>query len=201
MRDAASLLDQASVYGEGKVTKEIVETFLGILSKERVREFLKLLLDSEVDSALSSLQEISEKGYNLTRFWESLGEEIRKVILVKSLQNPEKLVENWQDYEEFKKYPLEALLYIESIVNRGSQEARTREPLWAYELAVIKTKIVKDIIPVSQLDKLAAREETKEEVEGEQTQPKAVTEIKEEKKIPSVEEIIESVENEPSGRP
>ena len=194
MRDAASLLDQASVYGEGKVTKEIVETFLGILSKETVRKFLKHLLESEVDEALSFLREISEKGYNLTRFWESLGEEIRKTILVKSLQNPEKLVEDWQDYEEFKKHPLEALLYVENIVNRGHQEARTREPLWAYELAVIKTKIVKDILPVSQLGKVVVREEPKEEIKEEKTPPKAVTEIKEGKKIPSVEEIIESVE-------
>ena len=197
MRDAASLLDQASVYGEGKVTREIVETFLGILSKETVRKFLKHLLESEVDEALSFLREISEKGYNLTRFWESLGEEIRKAILVKSLQNPEKLVEDWQDYEEFKKYPLEALLYVENIVNRGNQEARTREPLWAYELAVIKTKIVKDILPVSQLGKVVVREEQKQEIKEEKTPPKAVTEIKEEKeekKIPSVEEIIKSVE-------
>ncbi len=193
MRDAASLLDQASVYGEGKVTKEIVETFLGILSKETVRKFLKHLLESEVDEALSFLKDISERGYNLTRFWESLGEEIRKAILVKSLQNPEKLVEDWQDYEEFKKYPLEALLYVENIVNRGHQEARTREPLWAYELAVIKTKIVKDILPVSHLGKAVVREEAKEEIKEEKTPPKAVTEIKEEKKIPSAEEIIESV--------
>ena len=200
MRDAASLLDQASVYGEGKVTKEIVETFLGILSKETVRKFLKHLLESEVDEALSFLREISEKGYNLTRFWESLGEEIRKAILVKSLQNPEKLVEDWQDYEEFKKYPLEALLYVENIVNRGNQEARTREPLWAYELAVIKTKIVKDILPVSQLGKVVVREDSKQEVKEEKSPPKAVPEIKEEikeekeEKIPSVEEIIRSVE-------
>ncbi len=200
MRDAASLLDQASVYGEGKVTKEIVETFLGILSKETVRKFLKHLLESEVDEALSFLREISEKGYNLIRFWESLGEEIRKAILVKSLQNPEKLVEDWQDYEEFKKYPLEALLYVENIVNRGNQEARTREPLWAYELAVIKTKIVKDILPVSQLGKVVVREDSKQEVKEEKSPPKAVPEIKEEikeekeEKIPSVEEIIRSVE-------
>ena len=211
MRDAASLLDQASVYGEGKVTKEIVENFLGILSKETVRKFLKHLLESQVDEAIGFLKEISEKGYNLTRFWESLGEEIKNAILIKSLQNPEKLVEDWQDYEEFKKYPLEALLYVESIVNRGNQEARTREPLWAYELAVIKTKIVKEILPVSQLGKVIVKEEvkqeTKQEKEKEQkiTPPSAVSEIKEEikekekestkePKKPAVEEIIESLE-------
>lgn len=197
MRDAASLLDQASVYGEGKVNSKVVETFLGILSKESVRKFLKYLLESEVDEALAFLKEISERGYNLTRFWESLGEEVRKAILVKSLKNPEKLVEDWQDYEEFKKFPLEALLYVENIITRGNQEARTRDPFWAYELAVIKAKIVKDILPVSQLGRVIVKEE-KPEVKEEETPPKAVSRIKEEKekgeKKISVEEIIESLE-------
>ena len=212
MRDAASLLDQASVYGEGKVTKEVVEGFLGILSKETVRKFLKHLLNSEVDEALSFLREISEKGYNLTRFWESLSEEVRNAILVKSLKNPEKLIEDWQDYEEFKSYPLEALLYVENVINRGTQEARTREPLWAYELAVIKTQIVKDILPVSQLGRVVVKEkeevkqteikqeqktEAKEEKPESTVAPEAsanASEVKEEKRRPSVEEIIESID-------
>ncbi|GAB6065988.1 DNA polymerase III subunit gamma/tau [Aquifex pyrophilus] len=166
MRDAASLLDQASVYGEGRVTKEAVENFLGILSAETVRSFMKLLLDSQVDEAINFLRELSQKGYNLTKFWEMLEEEIRHAILVKSLQKPERIVENPEDYEEFKNYPLEALLYLENVVNRGKVESRTREPLFAYELAVIKTKIVKEIIPISRLGKVEVKEEkpTKEEI-------------------------------------
>ncbi|WP_461831686.1 DNA polymerase III subunit gamma/tau [Aquifex sp.] len=180
MRDAASLLDQASVYGEGKVTKEAVENFLGILSGETVRRFMKLLLDSRVDEAINFLRELFEKGYNLTKFWEMLEEEIRNAILVKSLQKPEKIVENPEDYEEFREYPLEALLYLENIVNRGKVESRTREPLFAYELAVIKTKIVKEIIPVSKLGKIQVSEE---EVKKEREKEKEKSEIKEQESL------------------
>ncbi len=180
MRDAASLLDQASVYGEGKVTKEAVENFLGILSGETVRRFMKLLLDSRVDEAINFLRELFEKGYNLTKFWEMLEEEIRNAILVKSLQKPEKIVENPEDYEGFKEYPLEALLYLENIVNRGKVESRTREPLFAYELAVIKTKIVKEIIPVSKLGKIEVSEE---EVKKEREKEKEKSEIKEQESL------------------
>ncbi|RMH09033.1 MAG: DNA polymerase III subunit gamma/tau, partial [Aquificota bacterium] len=74
MRDALSLLDQASTYGEGRVKEELLEEFLGIVSQERVRDFLKLLLNSEVDQALSFLRSIAERGFNLLRFWDSLEE-------------------------------------------------------------------------------------------------------------------------------
>ncbi|AAC07663.1 DNA polymerase III subunit gamma/tau [Aquifex aeolicus] len=196
MRDAASLLDQASVYGEGRVTKEVVENFLGILSQESVRSFLKLLLNSEVDEAIKFLRELSEKGYNLTKFWEMLEEEVRNAILVKSLKNPESVVQNWQDYEDFKDYPLEALLYVENLINRGKVEARTREPLRAFELAVIKSLIVKDIIPVSQLGsvvKETKKEEKKVEVKEE---PK----VKEEKPKEQEEDRFQKVLNAVDGK-
>ncbi|WP_457600397.1 DNA polymerase III subunit gamma/tau [Hydrogenivirga sp.] len=149
MRDAASLLDQASVFGDGSITQEVVESFLGILSADKVRNFMKLLLDSEVDRAISELNELYRKGYNLSKFWDSLEEELRKAVIVKSLKDPSGVVDNPEDYEEFRKVPLEALLYLESVVNRGKFEARSRPALRAYELAVIKSSIVKEILPIS----------------------------------------------------
>ncbi|EDP75425.1 DNA polymerase III subunit gamma/tau [Hydrogenivirga sp. 128-5-R1-1] len=150
MRDAASLLDQASVIGEGKVTQEAVESFLGILSAEKVREFIRLLLNSDTDGAVRWLNELYRKGYNLSKFWDNLEEEIRRAILVRSLKDPFGVVENPEDYEEFKGYTLEALLYLENLVNRGKLEARSRPAIKAYELAVIKSTIIKDILSLSE---------------------------------------------------
>jgi len=149
MRDAASLLDQAGVYGEGKITAEVVEEFLGILSREKVRGFMKLLLESKVEEALRFLRDLYSRGYNLSRFWDQLEEEIRNALLFKSVKNPEGLVDEPDSYEEFREHPLEAFLYLENVVNRGRLEARTRPPLRAYELAVVKTLLVKEILPVS----------------------------------------------------
>ena len=158
MRDAASLLDQASVFGEGKVTPEIIENFLGILSADKVREFMNLLLNSDVDRALTFLNDLYHRGYNLSKFWELLEEEIRNAILVKSLKDPSGVVENMEAYGAFKEVPLEALLYLENIVNRGKVEARTRPALKAYELAVIKSTIIKEILPISQALRMAPSE-------------------------------------------
>ncbi len=160
MRDAASLLDQASVFGEGKVKKETIEHFLGILSVEKVRDFMRMLLRSEVDEALSFLNNLYHRGYNLSKFWESLENEIRNVILSKSLKNPEMIVEDPKAYEEFKDVPLEALLYLENVISRGKVEARARPAIKAYELAVIKCLIVKDILPISEALSLGVRTES-----------------------------------------
>lgn len=151
MRDAASLLDQASLAGGNRVTEEVVEEFLGIISRAKVREFLRLLLNSEVDKAVEFLRDIYNKGYNLTKFWDTLEEEVRNAILFKSLKRPERVLEDAESYREFADHPLEALLYVENLITRGKMEARSRPPLRAYELAVVKTLIVKEIVPLSQI--------------------------------------------------
>ncbi len=195
MRDAASLLDQANVFSEGNITKEIVENFLGILSADKVREFMKMLLNSETDKAISFLNELHTKGYNLSKFWESLEEEIRNAILCKSLKNPEGIVEDCRAYEEFKEVPLEALLYLENVVNRGKVEARTRNPIRAYELAVIKTTLIKDIVPISRVlyEGIRVQKVTEEKKETEEVKvEKSEEPEKEEKGI--FERILESTD-------
>jgi DNA polymerase III, tau subunit (EC 2.7.7.7) len=126
MRDAVSLLDQSATFGEGKVKEEIIEEFLGILSQGKVRDFIKMLLSGDVDSALEFLNQIREKGYNLSRFWESVEEEVRTLVLYKSLKNPEKLM-HVEDFHREVSANLNALLYLEKLVSQVRAEARTKD--------------------------------------------------------------------------
>ncbi len=151
MRDAVSMLDQASTYGEGRVSSELLEEFLGVVSQERVRDFLKMLLSSETDNALTFLRDLSHKGFNLPRLWDFLEEEIRGLILYKSLKDPERIMKVEDFHRGFKDTPLNALLYLEKVVNMARLDARSRDFLRACELAVIKTQIVKDILPIGEL--------------------------------------------------
>jgi len=169
MRDAVSLLDQASTYGEGKVNSEVLEEFLGIVSQERVRDFLKLLLNSETDQALAFIRDISQRGFNLTRFWDSLEEEIRNLILYKSLKNPEKVMRVEDFHKSFADTPLNALLYLEKVVNTARLDARSRDFLRACELAIIKTQIIKDILPIGELIRYMSSERPVEPTQKEQT--------------------------------
>ncbi|MCS6957529.1 MAG: DNA polymerase III subunit gamma/tau [Aquificaceae bacterium] len=154
MRDAVSLLDQTSTYGEGKVTVQLVQEFLGIVSQERVREFLLMLLNSQVDDALKFITEISQKGYNLSRFLDLLEEEIRATLLYRSLKEPESVIRVEDFHRSLDKVPLNALLYLEKVVNMVRLDARSRDLLRAFELAIIKTQIIKEIVPLTELYKM-----------------------------------------------
>ncbi len=169
MRDAVSLLDQTSTYGEGKVNSEILEEFLGIVSQERVRDFLKLLLSSEVDKSLAFIKDLSHRGFNLVRFWDFLEEEIRDLILYKSLKHPEKVIKVEDFHKSFADTPLNALLYLEKVVNTARLDARNRDFLRACELAIIKTQIIKDILPIGELIRYMSSERPVEPTQKQQT--------------------------------
>jgi DNA polymerase-3 subunit gamma/tau len=171
MRDAVSLLDQSATFGEGKVKEEIIEEFLGILSQGKVRDFIKMLLSGDVDSALEFLDQIREKGYNLSRFWESVEEEIRMLVLYKSLKNPEKLMQV-EDFHREVSANLNALLYLEKLVSQVRVEARTKDLFRACQIAIVKSALVKDILSIEELikglgssSKETPKEERKEEKE------------------------------------
>ncbi|MFN3871287.1 MAG: DNA polymerase III subunit gamma/tau, partial [Aquificaceae bacterium] len=151
MRDAVSLLDQTSTYGEGKVKVELVEEFLGVVSQERVRDFMLMLINSQVDDALEFVENLYQRGFNLSRFCDLLQEEIRSLLLYRSLKEPERVIQVEDFHRNTSQVPLNALLYLEKIVNNIRVDARTRDFLKAFELAIIKTQIVKDILPISEI--------------------------------------------------
>ncbi len=151
MRDSASLLEQASVYGGGRIELDDVKELLGILTKSEVISFIELLLSSKVSKALGYIEDLYYRGYNLERFWETLHKEINNIILFKSVDEPESVFEDISYYESFKSTPLEALLYLEELVNRGKLDLRGRDSLSAYRLAIVKSFLIKDVVSLSKV--------------------------------------------------
>ncbi|ADO44831.1 DNA polymerase III, subunits gamma and tau [Hydrogenobacter thermophilus TK-6] len=163
MRDAVSLLDQVSTYAEGNIKEGVLEEFLGIVSQERVREFLRMLLESRVDEAIDFLRQITTRGFNLVRFWDALEDEIRMILLYRSLKDPSKVIKVEDFHRSMSQVPINALLYLEKVINTARADAKTRDFLRACELAIIKTLVVKDIIPVGELFKRTDLHLTKED--------------------------------------
>ncbi len=153
MRDAVSLLDQTATFGEGEVKEQIIEEFLGILSQEKVREFIKLLLSGDTDNALRFLRDIRDRGYNLSIFWDSVEEEVRNLIIYKSLKEPERVMRVEPFHKEISAN-LNALLYLEKLINTARTESRTMDLFRACEIAIIKSAIIKDILSIEELIKV-----------------------------------------------
>ncbi len=152
MRDAASLLDQASSYGEGKVNKEILESLIGILSIEKVREFLSFIIEGDIERAVGLLDEYYLRGINLLRFWEQLINEVRNILLYKSVKDTDRFFGgDTRFYERYSKVSTEALLYLENILSRSLTELRYRDTVETLRIALIKSSIIKDIVPISKI--------------------------------------------------
>jgi len=112
MRDAASILDQASIYCDNHITETQVREFLGIISEDRILNFLKNLIEGNTKYCLEELKNLDKEGYNLTKFWEELYKIVFNTLLQKKLDKeiPYRFLENTE---------IEKLLYLEQFLNTG----------------------------------------------------------------------------------
>lgn len=190
MRDAASILDQAAIYCDNDITAEKVREFLGIVSRARVEEFVKNLSAGNIEYCINELQRLEEEGYNLTRFWEEVHSILFEALLNKKLNRREGGI-----FEDLAREPLEKLLYLEQITNKALSEAKFKEPLRVFQLAVLKTDLLKEIIPLGELLKLAKYGLTPK-TGGEGQTSKGVGEkqtAKAEEKIETPPQVVKSV--------
>ncbi len=190
MRDAASILDQAAIYCDNNITAEKVREFLGIVSRARVEEFVKNLSAGNIEYCINELQKLEEEGYNLTRFWEEVHSILFEALLNKKLNRREGGI-----FEDLAREPLEKLLYLEQITNKALSEAKFKEPLRVFQLAVLKTDLLKEIIPLGELLKLAKYGLTPK-TGGEGQTSKGVGEkqtAKAEEKIETPPQVVKSV--------
>jgi len=143
MRDAASLLDQASVYGMGKITKAVVEEMLGFVPERYINEFFKYLKELNFKKLIALIEKLDKEGYDLNIFWEQILKGLHNSII--------NLVQNSKD-KYFSEEDLKNLIYIETIFNKAFQEAKLNQNVkGVYELAVLKLKYLENLISIKEL--------------------------------------------------
>ncbi len=193
LRDAVSLLDQASIYCDDNVERKKVEEFLGVVPESRILEFLKNLAVGNTEYCLREIDTLVEEGYNLTRFWEKLHSAVFDELVARKSGGEKKLPE----VED------EKLLYLEGLISKAAAEARFKEPVKAYKLAVLKASLLKDVIPLGKLVKLLSTvlegrkvetdphgEKVRETPEGEKEPQKQPSE----EKSPTTPAVVEKTE-------
>jgi len=146
MRDAASLLDQASTYGNNKVTIDIVKSMFGPVDKASIRKFLELLIESDTKEAINMLNTITKKATTLRLFWEGVYKEIKNILKAFATGEAEE-----EFYKKMLEKPLEVFLYLEDIINQGFSAMYQKDPILALEITVLKASLIKDFVPISEL--------------------------------------------------
>ena len=93
MRDALSLLDQVSSFGEGPVTAERVRAVLGLISDELYSEMLRCIVERDGAGVFRLVERLLETGADLSEFVGGAGETLRALLLVGVGGQPEGLTE------------------------------------------------------------------------------------------------------------
>jgi len=93
IRDAESLLDQALTFAgtlgkEGTIKAEDIKDLLGIVDTVLIGQFVDFLAEKNTEKAVSFLNEIFEKGYDLQEFTRALIHYLRQALLLKINPDP-----------------------------------------------------------------------------------------------------------------
>jgi len=143
VRDAASILDQAVIYGSGEVKIDTTQELLGVIPEEILKEFLKNLKEKNLKELIKTVERLDKDGYDLTVFWNQVTEKIHKDLV--SLVLGEKT-------EIFEKQDLELLIYTSDIFKKASLEARSfNDKKDVYQLAILKIRFMKNLIPLKEI--------------------------------------------------
>jgi DNA polymerase-3 subunit gamma/tau len=84
MRDSQSLLDQAMIYSNGKITLPKVIEILGTIPEEKFLEFLRILINEDAKGMHAFIQELYDSGEEISFFVEGLIHQLRYLLLIKN---------------------------------------------------------------------------------------------------------------------
>ena len=100
MRDALSLLDQAVAFGGTHVHHEDLETLIGTVPEELVRELVEAILQQDVQAGVSVVSQAIDQGYDVRVYCREIVEQMRNLMVaavVPSKKQLQSLLELQQD--------------------------------------------------------------------------------------------------------
>ena len=157
VRDGLSLMDQVLSFGEEELSLETVENLLGAVEFESLVQFVRYVYGKDLNGALVLIDEISQRGRNLSRFTKELLELYRHLMVIQSSDRPERLVDLTEDQLESIR-PIAEELSLETIL-RGIEvlltaEGQLKSPVedrLVVELATFKLVKLTETVTVQEL--------------------------------------------------
>lgn len=151
VRDALSFLELVLAYGDGFVREEDVNNALGLLSRNKIFEMLRLFGQKDTQSILKYLNELREEGADLFNFLESVIFYIRHLVFysfdipfdVKEFSALE-ITELKDIYESFSKEEL--VVYYHGLRQILEQMRFSPYPHYDLEVGLMKLIVLKDFL-------------------------------------------------------
>lgn len=139
MRDAISMLDQASSYSNENITIEIINEINGTISKEEIKKILTSVFEKNINVVFQKINDYNDKGKNLVKFLEEIMIFLKNVLVYRNVQNffDESEQENY-NYSE-KEIDSETIIYYIEEFNKTLNEMKlSNQPKLLLEVCLIK---------------------------------------------------------------
>ncbi len=134
VRDTLSIADSIASYCQGDITKEKTLSVLGTTDHRLIVDFFDKIQDKDVGAVLSKIDEIEKDGKNLAVFAKDLSKHARNLLVCKSCENPNEIL-NFTD-EIFELYKQQAEKFEEKDLIRYMQVFSSAESEIRYALSV-----------------------------------------------------------------
>ena len=144
MRDALSLLDRCAAYGGEKLTAEAVTEIVGAADPKLLFDIAAAAAECNTQRALMLADDFLHRGKEPQNFLEELVRHFRSLMLCRTADSPEKLLEKTAETaEKLKKqaelFSVETILYYVRVLSEAINQSKwMTDPKLAVEIAVVK---------------------------------------------------------------
>lgn len=134
VRDTLSIADSISAYCQGNITKEMTLSILGTTDHELIINFFDKVKEKDVGGVLTIIDELSKAGKNLAVFAKDLSKHARNLLVCKTCENANEIL-NFTD-DVFEMYKSQAEKFEEKDLIRYMQVFSSAESEIRYALSV-----------------------------------------------------------------
>ncbi|MBQ4570692.1 MAG: DNA polymerase III subunit gamma/tau [Bacilli bacterium] len=200
MRDALSILDQASVYAEGEITVEDVNNVTGNISNQKIIELLNALNNDDATTAISNINELLNMGKEVSRLITNVIQFCRDLLLYKSVNEApkDKYIYSTEAFKELVEETDSKRLfyYIDVLVDVQNKIRFTNSQKIYLEVGIMKivNSASEDINLLGRIQELEYRLENGEGVELSGSYPSNNSSF--EQRLSTIENKIKKLQNE-----
>jgi DNA polymerase-3 subunit gamma/tau len=156
MRDALTLLDQASSFSSD-ITEKDLQTVLGLPESDIIFQLSDTILSGDISGTLSLIKDLTERGYDLRPIMKELVEHFRNIAIAKVIQDPNGFLELTQEeieklQQQASKMNIEELtLLLTELLKLDAEVKSSVNPRYTLELGFLRASFIRGIPSINDI--------------------------------------------------
>jgi DNA polymerase-3 subunit gamma/tau len=167
MRDALTLMDQASSFSDDVTEKEI-ESLLGLPESDVILGLSKAILAGNISESLTIIKELADRGSDLRQLARELVEHFRNIAIVKVTEDADALLEFTKEevqilHQHSSNVSIEQItLLLSELLKLEGEVKNAINPRYTLEMGLLRASFVKGMTSIENIIKLIGDSEFKD---------------------------------------